>query len=132
VEVYRYKAVGFKSTGPIADNFKALDFYEELNISGDIINAGKAISMKTTKVTDVNIWRNYNSVKNNIQHLKDGFQGGITWNGKTIKYTTPEIHIYMPKDKFTQSIANSWKNTLESLHPQIKFEISTLEKFIKN
>jgi len=37
----------------------------------------------------------------------------------------------MPKDKFTQAIANSWKSTLEAENPGIKFFVTTLEKYVK-
>lgn len=87
--------------------------------------------MKTTKVTDVNTWKNYQAVQDNINNLITGLNNGITWNGKTINYTSPEIHIYMPKEKYSVSLASSWKSTLESLYPQIKFEINKLETFIK-
>ena len=66
-----------------------------------------------------------------IQNIKNGLSDGISWNGKNIKYSSPEIHIYMPKDTYTQSLANSWKSTLEALHPEIRFEVRMLETFIK-
>jgi hypothetical protein len=130
---FRYLKEGFKSTADIADNFKALDFFKQTSVSGNTINASKVISMKTTKVADVNTWKNYSSVQANILNIKDGLidNKGIVWNGKTIKYSNPEIHIYMPKDVFTPSLASSWKSTLEGLYPEIKFEINMLETFIK-
>jgi len=131
MEGFRYKAMGFKGTSQIADNFKAIDFYKLKKVTGDVIDAGKVISMKTTIITDVNKWKKYASVKKNIQFLQDGLNGGIKWAGKTIKYTHPEIHIYMPKDKFTQALANSWKTTLEAENSGIKFFVSTLEKYVK-
>ncbi len=87
--------------------------------------------MKTTKVADVNTWKNYQSVKDNIANIKQGLQNGIEWNNKTINFTNPEIHIYMPKNVYSQSLASSWKSTLEALHPEIKFEINILENYIK-
>ncbi|HMQ87946.1 MAG TPA: polymorphic toxin-type HINT domain-containing protein [Flavilitoribacter sp.] len=128
---FRYLKEGFKSTADIADNFKALDFYKQVGGSGNNIVASKVISMKTTKVADVNTWKNYQSVKDNIANIKQGLQNGIEWNNKTINFTSPEIHIYMPKNVYSQSLASSWKSTLEGLHPEIKFEINILENYIK-
>jgi len=42
-----------------------------------------------------------------------------------------EIHIYMPKASITESLKTIWLNKLTSTHPNIKFEISALEDFIK-
>ena len=130
---YRYKGAGFKSTSDIAENFKAIDMYKEVSTVGDEIYASKVVSMKTTKTTNVNQWKNYQSVQDNILALKQGLisNQGILWNGKTIRYTNPEVHIYMPKNQYSEVLANTWRTTLEDLYPEIKFEIGIMESYIK-
>jgi hypothetical protein len=56
---------------------------------------------------------------------------GITSHSKTIFITNAEIHIYMPKENLTDALKTEWLNTLHSTNPNIKFEIRTLENFIK-
>ena len=49
----------------------------------------KAVSMKTTKMTDVDKWCNSNAINMNRESLFiDGYtdKKGTTWNGKTMKY----------------------------------------------
>jgi Pretoxin HINT domain len=128
---FRYKSSGFKSTSEIAENFKALDFFKQSSVVGNLIKATKAISMKTTATADWSKWKNMKSVKDNIKNLKDGLKDGIFWNGKMIEFTHPEIHIYIPKDLYSPTLATTWKRELELLHPEIKFELNFLENYIK-
>ena len=130
---YRYrKADGWAHTADIAENFKGVDFYKGTEIDG-VINAQIAVSMKTTVTTDVNKWLNSKPIQDNIRFLKDGFyEKGITSNKKTMKITgNAEIHIYMPKDNATITLQTEWMTKLNAAEPQIKFEIHTLEEYLK-
>src|SRR5690606_28466724 len=97
--------------------------------------AKTAVSMKTTTTKSVDDWLNTNAVKSNIDNLKSAVGSaadkGITWNGKTIFYNKAEIHIYMPKENLTQALKTEWLNKLSTEHPTIKFEINSLEDFVK-
>lgn len=42
-----------------------------------------------------------------------------------------EIHIYMPKENITLELKNEWLNKLRSERPNIKFEINSVDDFIK-
>lgn len=102
------KVQGGGHTADIADNFKAIDFYDEFTEVGSDIFAKTAVSMKTTTTKSIDSWLGSNAVKNNINNLKQavgsGTGKGITWNGKTIFYSKAEIHIYMPKDYITPDV----------------------------
>jgi hypothetical protein len=89
--------------------------------------------MKTTTVTDVNKWLKHAAIKKNITELKDrfGVDFGFKGKGKTIIYDKAQIHIYFPKEKFTNTLKNTWENILKQKHPEIEFKLSSLEEFIK-
>jgi len=42
-----------------------------------------------------------------------------------------EVHIYMPKANITPELKTTWMNKLNSVNTKIKFEIKSLEDFIK-
>ena len=131
---YRYrKTEGWAHTADIADNFKAVDFYKDFTEIGDEIFAGTAVSMKTTVSTDVNAWLNSKPIQDNIRFLKEGLsKDGFRSNNKRMKITeNAEIHIYMPKDNATITLQTEWMTKLNATEPQIKFEIHTLEEYLK-
>ncbi len=133
---YRYtKSTGWGHTSDIASNFKAIDFYDDFTTVGNDIFANAAVSMKTTTTKSVDAWLGTNAVKSNIDNLKkavgSGAGKGVTWNGKTIFYSKAEIHIYMPKENVTTTLKTEWLNKLAAEHPTIKFEINSLEGFVK-
>lgn len=130
---YRYtKSNGWAHTADIAHNFKGVDFYKGTEI-GNQIFANTAVSMKTTKMTDVNKWLNSKPIQDNLRFLKEGLSPaqGIASNGKLMKISNAEIHIYMPKENITDELKISWLNKLSTINPKIKFEIKALEEFIK-
>jgi hypothetical protein len=130
---YRYsKSAGWGHTADIADNFKAIDFYDEFTEAGNKIYAKNAVSMKTTTTKSVDTWLQSNPVKNNLDNLTAGKGiNGIEWNGKTIFYNNAEVHIYMPKENITNTLKTEWLSKLSTSRPGIKFEINALEDFIK-
>jgi len=129
---YRYpKGSGWGHTGDITHNFKAIDFYKGFTEVGDEIFAETAVSMKTTTTTNAETWLASNPVKNNLDNIEAGFDNGILWNGKTLKYTKAEVHIYMPKANITPNLKNVWKTKLASERPNISFKIDALEDFVQ-
>ncbi|RKF03596.1 hypothetical protein C8N26_1986 [Tenacibaculum lutimaris] len=131
---FRYKkADGWKHTSDISKNFEAIDFYKVASELEDKIFASVVVSMKTTTVTDVNKWLKHAAIKKNINELKRefGVEKGFTGKGKTIIYDKAEIHIYFPKEKFTDVLKNTWGKVLKQKHPEIKFNLSSLEEYIK-
>lgn len=132
-EYRNHKADGWTHTADIANNFKGVDFYKGTEI-GNQIFAKKAVSMKTTILTDVNAWLNSKPIQDNIRFLKDGLENveGMTSNGHVMKITEKaEVHIYMPKENATADLQKEWHNKLDAIHPKIKFEIHILEGYIK-
>jgi hypothetical protein len=130
---YRYtKSGGWSHTGDIAPNFTGVDFYQGIIQGSDII-AETAVSMKTTTATNVRTWFNSTAIKNNVSHLRDGLSpDGITSNSRTMRITeSAEIHIYMPKDNITPALRQEWVDFLTVNAPDIKFEIQSLETFVK-
>lgn len=87
--------------------------------------------MKTTTTTDVNKWLGSKLIKKNLDNLEAGLDEGITWSGKTINYSKAEVHIYIPKEKYTDVLKNEWLKILKAERPNIDFKINTLEEFIK-
>lgn len=128
---YRYAKSSWGHTNDIASNFKAIDFYEKGSVSGNNIFTETAVSMKTTTTTDVSKWLNSSAIKKNLDNLDVGIEAGITWNGKTIFYNKAEVHIYLPKEKFTENIKTDWLNTLKTERPSIQFKINTIDEFIQ-
>ena len=133
---YRYSPnAGWSHTEYIADNFKAIDFYKKTSEVADEIFASSVVSVKTTTATNVNEWLETAVIKNNIQNIRDaageGLDKGITWNRKTIRYHYPEMHIYMPKDNLMPALKQEWLNKLTSEYPTVKFELYTLDEFVK-
>jgi hypothetical protein len=134
---YRYKkAEGWLHTGDISDNFKGVDFYKGTEIDG-IIDASTAVSMKTTKVENVNSWLISEPIKDNIAFLKQGLTArGLESNGKTFRIKDKaRIDIYMPKENMTPERLKSWMDELSKITTQsgnkIEFNINSLEEFIK-
>lgn len=100
MDKFRYKtSAGWGRTADISTSFPGIDFYHDFIVVGDKIDAGLAVSMKTTVVKDVDQWLSSTAIKDNISKLTDGLQTGIKYNGKTVIYETAQIHIYMPKDQ---------------------------------
>ena len=131
---YRYKTTdGWARTSNIAENFKGVDFYKDFTEVGNDIYAKTAVSMKTTIVKNVENWLNSN--KNHIDFIANskGTQAGkgITWNGKNLFYEKGELHIYIPKEYFNSELKSEWINTLSKYNPNIKYEINTLENYLK-
>lgn len=129
---YRYtKSSGWLHTGDISFNFKGIDFYKGTESANQIF-ANTAVSMKTTIQTDVNTWLNYQSIKDNIQFLREGMNPslGIVSNGKRMFITDAKIHIYMPKANVTPTLKTQWMNKLNTDYPDIDFEIKMIEDFI--
>jgi len=129
---YRYtKAAGWEYTADIASNFKGVDFYKGVT-QGEKIYAETAVSMKTTITKDVNAWLNSTPIKDNINFLNEGLNtSGLVSNNKTMFVTNAEIHIYMPKENITDALKTEWLNKLNTTNPKIKFEIKSLEDYIK-
>lgn len=130
---YRYrKADGWEHTGDISEFFKGVDFYKG-NAVGDQIFANTAVSMKTTITANVDTWLASAPVKKNIGFLEEGLKegNGLFSNGKFMKITNAEIHIYMPKANITETLKTNWMKKLHMVNPKIKFEIKALEDFIK-
>ncbi len=96
------------------------------------IFAQKVVSMKTTTVTNVDNWLASNPIKKNLDNLEFGklTGDGITWNGTNIKYLEAEVHIYMPKEKFTPAIETQLLNKLALERPELTFKINTIEDFV--
>lgn len=42
-----------------------------------------------------------------------------------------ELHIYIPKEYFNSELKSDWINTLSKYNPNIKYEINTLENYLK-
>lgn len=61
--------------------------------------------------------------------LKEG--NGLFSNGKFMKITNAEIHIYMPKVNITSELKATWMNKLSTVNTKIKFEIKALEDYIQ-
>jgi hypothetical protein len=130
---YRYtKASGWEHTADISPNFKGVDFYKGV-IRGKRIYAETAVSMKTTITKDVNTWLKSEPIQKNIEFLTDGLDQikGMVSNNKTMFITNAEIHIYMPKENITDALKIDWLNKLNTTNPKIKFEIKSLEDYIK-
>jgi hypothetical protein len=130
---YRYtNAAGWRHTADIAHNFKGVDFYKGVT-QGERIYAETAVSMKTTIMTDVNKWLKSEPIQKNLRFLEEGLSvDGLSSNGKIMKITEKaEVHIYMPKENITPQLKEEWLNTLNKPNSKIKFEIHTLEKYIK-
>ena len=110
-----------------------MDFYKDFTEVGNDIYAKTAVSMKTTIVKNVENWLNSN--KNHIDFIANskGTQAGkgITWNGKNLFYEKGELHIYIPKEYFNSELKSEWINTLSKYNPNIKYEINTLENYLK-
>ena len=49
----------------------------------------------------------------------------------TMFITNAEIHIYMPKANITESLKTTWLNKLNTVAPNINFEIKALEDFVQ-
>jgi hypothetical protein len=125
------KADGWGYTADISRNFKGVDFYKGVT-QGDNIIAETAVSMKTTKTTDVSKWLNSEPIQKNIGFLEDGLSvDGLASNGKRMYIKNAEIDIYMPKENITERLKTEWLNKLNTDHPNIKFKINALEDFIK-
>jgi hypothetical protein len=89
-------------------------------------------SMKTTVTTDVEKWLASKPIKKNIEFIEQGFTNrGLSSNSKSMFITNAEVHIYMPKENITDALNNKWLSKLNSINPKIKFEINTIENFIK-
>ena len=128
---FRYaKSNRWSHTGDISPNFKAIDFYQVASEVDDVIVASKVVSMKTTTVTNVSTWLNSDPIQKNIRFLREGAEFGLESNGKKVFYENPEIHVYFPQEKFSQSLKTEWLNVLNESYPDIKFVLSTLEEFI--
>jgi hypothetical protein len=131
---YRYiKASGWAHTADIAPNFKGVDFYKDFSVVNNNIYAETAVSMKTTITKDVNKWLGSEPIQKNIGFLREGLSDfGIESNGKIMKITKgAEVHIYMPKENITPQLKEEWLNTLNKSNSKIKFEIHSLEDYIK-
>ncbi len=111
---YRYsKNLGWGHTADIAPNFKGVDFYYDFTIIGNDIFAQKVVSVKTTITKDVNAWLTTKAIKDNINDLRNGLlNNGILWNGKRVRYTEAEIHVYMPKENLTPQLKSEWLNSV--------------------
>jgi hypothetical protein len=130
---YRYtKSSGWAHTSDIADNFKGVDFYMGTAQRNQIF-AESAISMKTTITTNVDNWLASEPIKKNIEFLTDGLNPtkGLQSNSKLMFIQNAEIHIYMPKENITDALTSIWLNKLNTVNPKIKFEIKSLEDFVK-
>lgn len=128
---YRYTPNnGWSHTIYIADNFKAVDFYKKVGEVGNNIFAETVVSMKTTTTKSVEDWLKTKAINKNITDLRKGLNDGIDWAGKRIQYNKAEIHIYVPKGNLTE-IKAKWLKILNEKYPEIKFEINTIEHFVK-
>jgi hypothetical protein len=129
---YRYmKSDGWAHTADISTNFKGVDFYKGVT-QGENIYAETAVSMKTTVTTNVDKWLASAPIKDNIKFLNNGFTPEGLWsNNKRIFIENTEIHIYMPRENITESLKTEWLNKLNVENSKIKFEIKSLEEYIK-
>lgn len=93
--------------------------------------AETAVSMKTTIITDVNIWLNSKPIRDNISFLRQGIDKtkGIMSNSKKMVINKAEMHIYVPKENMY--IKDEWLNTLGEKYSEIEFKIDILENYIK-
>jgi len=85
--------------------------------------------MKTTTTIDANKWLETEAIQKNIKFLKQGLDVGIPSNNTKMFIKKAEINIYVLKENI--SIKENWLSILNKKHPNIKFEIYTLEDFIK-
>lgn len=128
---YRYTPNdGWSHTVYIADNFKAIDFYKKTGEVGNNIFAETVVSMKTTTTKNVDDWLKTSAIDNNIKELKKGLKDGVEWSNKNIQYNKVELHIYVPKENLSE-IRTKWLSVLKEKHPQIHFEMNSIESFIK-
>ena len=130
---YRNQKADGWTTADIAHNFKGVDFYKG-EVKGTQIYAETAVSMKTTIITDVKAWLNSKPIQDNLRFLKDGLENaeGLKSNGYAMHITgSAEVHIYMPKGHITEKLKSEWLKELNTVHPDIKFEIYNLEDYIK-
>jgi hypothetical protein len=129
---YRYtKASGWAHTTDISPNFKGVDFYRG-SVIEDQIFAETAVSMKTTITTDVEKWLASEPIKKNIEFIEQGFTNrGLSSNNKSMFITNAEVHIYMPKENITDALETEWLSKLNYINPKIRFEIKSLDEFIK-
>ncbi len=129
---YRYtKSSGWLHTGDISSNFKGIDFYKGTESANQIF-ANTAVSMKTTISTNVDTWLASAPMQKNVKFLKEGLDPsiGLVSNGKTMFITNAKIDIYMPKANITPALKTQWMNKLNTVDPDITFEIKALEDFI--
>ncbi len=129
---YRYtKSSGWLHTGDISFNFKGIDFYKGTETANQIF-ANTAVSMKTTISTNVDTWLASAPMQKNIKFLKEGLDPstGLVSNGKTMFITNAKIDVYMPKASITPTLKTEWMNKLNTVDPDITFEIKALEDFI--
>ena len=112
-------------TGDISSTFPGVDFARQV--------AGKdvAASLKTTTTIDVNNWMAVPKNTTHLNRLRDGKVAGEFVQGDNIVLAElVELHIYVPKANFSQSMESMWINTIGSAYPEIKVIISTIEKEI--
>jgi hypothetical protein len=118
-----YKFTAAKGWVQTYNSFPTIDFYQA--------STKIAVSMKTTITTNVNTFLSGAAVRNNINALIDAKTRGTIINGQTsYKIERVQMHIYLPKEKFTIMLANSWKEELKRQYPQIDFVIDTIEQHI--
>ncbi len=131
---YRYTKNGLKSTNPIAHNFRSLDAFKETSrtvVNGITeITSSLAVSMKTTKVSNVSQWLTSNS--SHLDDLAQGLSQGIQWAGHKINYSSVRLDIYMPKDVYSAAKKIEWESYIENLYPSVKVNVSRLEDHVKN
>ena len=110
----RTKFKDWNHTFDLASNFKAIDFYRNVN--------GKNLvsSMKTTKLNDVQSW-----ISQNSSHLTDLVLGknnkNFSWNGNSIPADIVQLNLFTKKG-LTASERISWKNAIEA-HTNGKIQV---------
>ncbi len=120
---YFKKSHGWKGTSDLAQNFKAIDFYKP------DASVRVAASMKTTTVNDVGNWISQNS--NHLTDLVNGKNSGqFIWGNNTVLADKVELHIFMPKENYSISLAQTWKQAIEAQAPGVDVFISKLENHI--
>jgi hypothetical protein len=143
-----FKGLGYLDANDIAKNFETIDnFKPKPEYSGwkffdngivEEIKCETAVSIKSTKDVDLDIWLNkeYNGKKRNlinIQKLRDnkGLNNeGFTCKKKTLLYEKGELRFVVEQGNL-DNVKNIWLPELKKRYPSLDFKVMTLESLAK-
>jgi Pretoxin HINT domain len=130
------KLVGFNHTGDVMSNFPVLDSFKPKtawsfvdNGVAEVVQCTEAVSIKSTKVLDVDAWKA--TYKSHLDDLRDkiGANGsGFKGKNKTIKYDSAKVLIAVEEKSLAKY--KDWITTLKAAYPNLNFEIITAESLL--